>query len=199
MNLFSLIPTVFAVTALAASSPTSQSPSTTATPTTTSSPSSSETSLTALIAAVPGCALGCLALVSVNLGCAATDLTCVCRSSTDASASLAAQVGACLLQGCNGTSDLGAVESLAPRICAQASTAGSSVLSMVSTEIAAELSTAAVSSSTNTKTGAKATGTTSGTKATSTPAAGAAPPAGTRATMALLGIGGVAVLAVYAL
>ncbi|CAK7214044.1 hypothetical protein SCUCBS95973_002012 [Sporothrix curviconia] len=173
-------------------------------------------SLTDLIAAVPGCALGCLALVSVNLGCAATDLTCVCRSSTDASASLAAQVGACLLTGCsnNGTAsasddDLGAVESLAPQICAQASTAGTSVLSMVSTEIAEELSTAGIVSSTGgteEKTAARMTtattttaATASGTEATSTPAAGAAPPAGARATMALLGIGGVAVLAVYAL
>ncbi|CAK7199786.1 hypothetical protein SEUCBS139899_002470 [Sporothrix eucalyptigena] len=188
-----LLPLVLASTVFAAShtSQTSAAISSTSVPAT-----ATPTSLTGLIAAVPVCALSCLALVSVNLGCASTDLTCVCRSSVDASASLAAQLGACLLQaGCNGT-DLNAVQSLAPGICAQASTAASSVLSMVSTEIAGEL---AEVTATATASGAKTASTTSAAKTTATPAAGAAPPAGTRATMALLGIGGVAVLAAYAL
>ncbi len=73
--------------ALAAASPTAV----------TTAAATTGTTLPELIAMVPACALNCLAKASTNLGCAATDLTCVCRSSVSASASLAAQLGACIL------------------------------------------------------------------------------------------------------
>ncbi|KJR83530.1 uncharacterized protein SPSK_04583 [Sporothrix schenckii 1099-18] len=190
------IPIVFASVASAASSSLSSSTA----PTTKTS--TTATSLPDLIAQIPPCALSCLARASTNLGCAATDLTCVCRSASGSgsgASALAAQLGACILLGpdnsCN-SSDLNAVKSLAPGICAQATTAESTVLSVVSTEIAGLLTDATATGS-PTQTSSGAAKATDGSK--NTPAAGAAPPAGTRATMALLGIGGVAVLAVYAL
>ncbi|OAA65248.1 Extracellular membrane protein, CFEM domain protein [Niveomyces insectorum RCEF 264] len=165
--------------------------STTTTATTASATPAGVTSLPGLITELPPCALQCLTDASSQFGCAATDLSCICTNTTSNRASLEAQVGSCILfsSSCQ-SSDLNLVQSLAPQICAALSAAPSSVLSAATQAIWTELAAA------DKATGTGANGAAETTAAASPSGNAAVPLAGFRATMALLGIGGVAVLAV---
>ncbi|KAK1625154.1 hypothetical protein BDP81DRAFT_328326 [Colletotrichum phormii] len=144
---------------------------------TTSAASSSSTGLTSLIAQLPSCAVGCLSTAASDIGCSATDFTCLCASQDKLISSLTPCV---LTAGCS-TTEIAAAAKIAPSICSEVeSKPAASDLASASNLVTGALGTAAATAS-------------SATSATATPAAAARP------TNAYYGMLGAVALAAAAL
>ncbi|OHE93132.1 hypothetical protein CORC01_11544 [Colletotrichum orchidophilum] len=144
---------------------------------TVSAPSSNSTSLAGLIAQLPSCAVGCLATAASDIGCAATDFTCLCASQDKLVSSLTPCV---LTAGCS-TNDIAEAAKVAPSICAEVqSNPAASDLASASKLVTGALGTATATAS-------------SSASATPTPAAAA------RLTNAYYGMLGAVAIAAAAL
>ncbi|KAL1867899.1 hypothetical protein Daus18300_006174 [Diaporthe australafricana] len=113
----------------------------TQTPTTTGSTSTSTSSsdLDSLVSQLPQCALSCLDSAATNIGCTASDLTCLC-SKRDA---LISAIGPCILlnSGCS-SDEQNQITSIAGNLCTDVSSADESELASASNYITSALATA---------------------------------------------------------
>ncbi|KAI3558520.1 hypothetical protein CABS01_07525 [Colletotrichum abscissum] len=146
---------------------------------TTSAASSSSTGLASLIAQLPSCAVGCISTAASNIGCSATDFTCLCASQDKLISSLTPCV---LTAGCS-TTEIAAAAKIAPSICSEVqSNPAASDLASASNLVTGVLGTAAATASSS-----------AAASATATPAAAARP------TNAYYGMLGAVALAAAAL
>lgn len=68
---------------------------------TTSAPAATGTSVADLVSQLPQCALNCFQQAASDIGCSATDFTCLCANTSD----LVSKVGPCVLLGGSCSSD----------------------------------------------------------------------------------------------
>ncbi|KAK1995142.1 hypothetical protein LX36DRAFT_174528 [Colletotrichum falcatum] len=148
---------------------------------TTAASSSGSTGVAGLISQLPACAVSCIDKAATSIGCASTDIACLCKSQEKLVSTLTPCV---LTAGCS-SDEIAQAAKLAPQICAQAGT------NPAASDLAAASSLVAGATA--------ATATATGTAATSSASPAAAP--AVRQTTGYLGIigAGVAALAAAAL
>lgn len=81
---------------------------------TTAAPAATGTSVADLVSQLPQCALNCFQQAASDIGCSATDFTCLCANTQD----LVSKVGPCVLLGGSCSSDeISKATEIAPQIC----------------------------------------------------------------------------------
>ncbi|KAF9870748.1 hypothetical protein CkaCkLH20_11850 [Colletotrichum karsti] len=126
---------------------------------TTSAAASGSTGLAGLVSQLPTCAVGCLSTAASEIGCSATDFTCLCNSQEKLISTLTPCV---LTAGCS-TDEIGTAAKIAPQICAN---------------VAANPDASAIASASNLVGGALSTASGAAASATATPAAAGRPEMG---------------------
>lgn len=129
-----------ASTAMGQTATSSPTTSTAASP---SSGSASTTDLPGLINQLPRCALPCLESGAETIGCAVSDLTCLCSNSER----LVTSVGGCILTAGCSTDDISKAADIAPQICSDVNdNPNASEIASASNLIADALSTSSTTS-----------------------------------------------------
>ncbi|KUI55666.1 GPI-anchored protein 10 [Cytospora mali] len=107
--------------------------------------------LGSLVSQLPECALGCLNTAATDIGCKASDLTCLCSKSSQ----LVSSIGPCILfsSGCS-SDQRDQISSLANDLCSDVNASNSTELASASNYINSALATAtSVSTSSSSATG----------------------------------------------
>ncbi|KAF6799435.1 hypothetical protein CSOJ01_12497 [Colletotrichum sojae] len=81
---------------------------------TTTAASSGSTDLPGLVSQLPTCAVTCISTAAADIGCSATDFTCLCQSQED----LIKKLTPCVLTAGCSTDEIGTAARVAPQICA---------------------------------------------------------------------------------